>query len=105
MKVCACHGQEMYWNPDSRYRKGGFWACRVKHRESARRRYLESAEVRRDRQKRNVRRVRAGETYLGTAQTEEAAFAINLHVRRQLTDFKNKQREERDGWRNRQAVA
>ena len=56
--TCPCHGQEMYWNPDRRYKKGGFWACRVKHRESARRRYAESPEVRLDRQLRNMSRFR-----------------------------------------------
>lgn len=31
--LCECHGEEMYFNPDRRYRAGGFWRCREKVRE------------------------------------------------------------------------
>ena len=48
----------MYRNPDRRYKKGGFWVCRIKKRESMRRRYAESPEVRLDRQLRNLSRIR-----------------------------------------------
>lgn len=56
--VCECHGEPMYRNPDRRYKKGGFWVCRINKRESMRRRYAESPEVRLDRQLRNLSRSR-----------------------------------------------
>lgn len=31
--LCACHKAPMYWNIDSRYKRGGFWRCREKKRE------------------------------------------------------------------------
>ena len=36
---CACHGESMYWNANTRYLAGGYWRCRAKHREGERRRY------------------------------------------------------------------
>jgi hypothetical protein len=37
--TCACHGLPAAWMPDSRYRAGGWWRCRVKHRDRERTRY------------------------------------------------------------------
>ena len=30
---CSCHDSPMYWNLDSRLRRGGFWECREKRKE------------------------------------------------------------------------
>lgn len=78
-------------NPGS---KGG-WRCVVRRRENQRPKSLEK----------NRRRIQAGRTYLGLAKTTEEADAINEHVARRLTDFKQDQKEELDGWRDRQAIA
>lgn len=32
---CDCHGEAMRWVNEPRRRAGGFWKCRVKHREAA----------------------------------------------------------------------
>lgn len=37
--LCDCHGEPMLWSRDSRYRAGGFWACRAKNRDACGRRY------------------------------------------------------------------
>lgn len=37
--TCACHGEELLWHRDSRYRAGGFWYCRITHQERARAKY------------------------------------------------------------------
>ena len=36
---CLCHGVDMIFQPDSRYRIGGFYRCRVKSREKNKRIY------------------------------------------------------------------
>ena len=38
-RLCACHGEPMYWTRDKRYRAGGFWRCAVKERARARNLY------------------------------------------------------------------
>ena len=90
---CRCHGEPMERNPGS----VGGWRCVIRRR-IAQRAYTERIG-------KNVRRIRAGDTYLGLAKTTEEADAINEHVRQRLTDFKRKQKEEQDGWRDRQTVA
>jgi hypothetical protein len=39
LKQCECHGVEMLWNPDVRYRAGGFWRCRIRTQDRRRARY------------------------------------------------------------------
>ncbi|HET6914466.1 MAG TPA: hypothetical protein VFH56_00100 [Acidimicrobiales bacterium] len=56
--TCGCHGVEMYWNRDKRYSGGGFWRCRIRKKESARRRYREAPEIRLAAQLRNLSRIR-----------------------------------------------
>ena len=48
----------MYWQRDSRYRKGGFWRCRARKREAARRSYRDDPQVRLNQQLRNMSRIR-----------------------------------------------
>jgi hypothetical protein len=36
---CNCHGLPALWMPDVRYLAGGWWRCRVKHRDNERDRY------------------------------------------------------------------
>jgi hypothetical protein len=36
---CACHGEVMLWNKDTRYAVEGYWKCRVRHRERMQKRY------------------------------------------------------------------
>lgn len=51
--LCACHGEPMLWNRDTRYRLNGFWRCAVKNRERSATNYAKSAgrylQQRRDR--------------------------------------------------------
>jgi hypothetical protein len=74
---CKCHGEPQRWNTDRRYRAGGFWKCRRLHVAG------------------NARRVRAGATYLGIADTAEQAAQITQHVRNRLAEFKARQASER----------
>lgn len=30
--ICKCHGEPAKWTKDNRYRAGGYWRCRMKHR-------------------------------------------------------------------------
>ena len=40
---CECHGEGMYFNPDRRYRAGGYWRCREQTRVAHRRYYEQNA--------------------------------------------------------------
>ena len=42
---CECHGVEMLWNRAPHYNNGGFWKCRVKHREKARAAYEQMSSL------------------------------------------------------------
>ena len=37
--LCQCHGEEAYWQKDSRTKAGGWWECAVKRRARERERY------------------------------------------------------------------
>lgn len=61
--VCDCHGVEMLWNKDARYRAGGFWFCRPKHVERVR--HYRAVHPEKTRES-NARQIRVGRFYLGT---------------------------------------
>lgn len=46
--LCKCHGEPMFWHKDSRVKRGGFWECVVKGRESKRRWMKENREKAKD---------------------------------------------------------
>lgn len=50
--LCPCHGEPMSWRQDMRYSVGGYWLCRVKVREVAKRYRLNHPSKVADRQKR-----------------------------------------------------
>lgn len=31
--LCECHGEEMGWKTDRKMKVGGFWRCKIKHRQ------------------------------------------------------------------------
>lgn len=68
--TCKCHGEPMVWNKDSSYSKaGGRWRCIIKKREYDRAYVRRHPEVN---QRRNERRLRFGELYLGTCGFTES---------------------------------
>lgn len=62
--LCSCHKSPMYWNIDTRYKRGGYWACREKRRE------------------RNQRRVTVFGTRMYVSNGEIAEFARRLRDER-----------------------
>jgi hypothetical protein len=104
--LCSCHGERMRWHKGARYKLGGTWRCRGKARESDRRWRLAHPERVQDR---NLRRIRAGDSYLGMADSLEQAAMLNAHVQRRLAGFMARQARERvtfaEGLRGRQSLS
>lgn len=69
---CVCHDEPMLFNGDRRYRAGGFWYCRIKHRRRGAVRYATNFKYRAEqgmRTRRNKALVRRRERQLRRAES------------------------------------
>ena len=73
-------------------------ADRKRERDRKRISNMTPAQIER-KQERNARRLWAGETYVGTADSLERAELLNAHVARRLFEFTERQALERAAWR------